>query len=69
MIRHIEGGEIPDHAYLARMVGLLRTPEMSPAVLLVSADHTGQAALLGAITGLILSIFMICSSSASAVSS
>ena len=33
MIKHIEGGEIPDNAYLARMVGLLRTPEMSPAAL------------------------------------
>ncbi|MCR5178133.1 MAG: hypothetical protein K6C95_04025 [Lachnospiraceae bacterium] len=37
----------------------IRLLEISPAVLLVSADHTGQAALLGAITGLILSIFMI----------
>ena len=37
----------------------IRLLELSPAVLLISADHTKQAALLGAITGLILSIFMI----------
>ena len=37
----------------------IRLLEMSPAVLLVSADYTRQAALLGAIIGLILSVFMI----------
>ena len=33
MFKHIQGGELPDGAYLDRMVGLLRTPEMSPAAL------------------------------------
>ena len=33
MIKHVEGGEIPDEQYLARMVGLVRTPEMSPTAL------------------------------------
>ena len=33
MFKVVQSGEVPDSAYLARMVGLLRTPEMSPAAL------------------------------------
>ena len=33
MIKHVEGGEVPDEPYVSRMIGLLKTPEMSPSAL------------------------------------